>query len=519
MYSKNDTWLVVGKIIKIIKDHKLLLLSIAYLSTRLFNLTLLPIFNDEAIYLDWGYREISTGDLFLSLFDGKQPLLMWFFGLTQLIIKDPLWAGRLVSVFFGLLTLIGLWLLTVKLFNKKIALLTGIFYITCPLMLFYDRQALMESSQAAIGVWSLYWLVRFYQTKHNLFALYLGITLGLGFFIKSTSLIFALSICFLAVILSRKQKSIDRRKWFVGIAMSGLVAIGILLPLLVQKEFWMSWAMNNRYTLDLSQIISLPFAIWRHNLTGLVEISFWQLTPWLTILGFVGAAFLIYQKKDKQSFLGVWILFNLLILLIINRNMSARYVMPFLPMLTITSAWVLELIYKSKPVIGVVIISIGLIANIFLSWRLIFQPLYFLKNLQQVTTYSQYESYVSNWTSGFAVLPALDYIQEITNGNKAFVGVRLDSGNPESAIFVYLNRNHKLLPVYFDGQLFQSVQKGIDCIASDIPFYYISRDRQMAGMDRFLQEIKRFAKPEDLSSIGIYQLKPNCEGNTFYIES
>ena len=36
-----------------------------YVLFRLSNLTLLPIFNDEAIYLDWGWREThSAGNLY-----------------------------------------------------------------------------------------------------------------------------------------------------------------------------------------------------------------------------------------------------------------------------------------------------------------------------------------------------------------------------------------------------------------------------------------------------------------------
>src|SRR3989344_5533705 len=84
-----------------------------YLATRPINLTLMPIFIDEANYLDWGWRETHTPNfLFYSLYDAKPPLVMWLFGLSQSAISDPLLAGRLVTVLFGLATLLGLYLIS-----------------------------------------------------------------------------------------------------------------------------------------------------------------------------------------------------------------------------------------------------------------------------------------------------------------------------------------------------------------------------------------------------------------------
>ncbi len=55
------------------------LLFALFLFVRLVNLTALPIFNDEAIYVNWGQIMVNKpGFAFYSLFDGKQPLLMWY---------------------------------------------------------------------------------------------------------------------------------------------------------------------------------------------------------------------------------------------------------------------------------------------------------------------------------------------------------------------------------------------------------------------------------------------------------
>src|SRR3989344_9242851 len=99
-----------------------LFLIVLYFSTRLINLTILPIFTDEAIYIRWS--QIALADQqqrFISLYDGKQPLFVWLNMLTLKLPVDPLIAGRLVSVLAGFASLIGIIALSWRLFGKKAA--------------------------------------------------------------------------------------------------------------------------------------------------------------------------------------------------------------------------------------------------------------------------------------------------------------------------------------------------------------------------------------------------------------
>src|SRR3989344_5804660 len=55
-----------------------ILILILALGLRLYNLTYLPIFADEAIYIRWAQIMQAESTLrFLPLSDGKQPLFMW----------------------------------------------------------------------------------------------------------------------------------------------------------------------------------------------------------------------------------------------------------------------------------------------------------------------------------------------------------------------------------------------------------------------------------------------------------
>src|SRR3990167_10185942 len=101
---------------------------------RLYRLNLLPIFADEAIYVRWAQVMQAEPTLrFLPLSDGKQPLFMWLVIPFLKVFRDPLFAGRFVSVLTGIGILIGLITAVYLLFkSKKQALLAGLLFAVIP---------------------------------------------------------------------------------------------------------------------------------------------------------------------------------------------------------------------------------------------------------------------------------------------------------------------------------------------------------------------------------------------------
>ena len=89
---------------KLVKKEWLILLGIVilYLGLTTYNLTKLPIFVDEALYLRWS--QIAWKDAswrFISLTDGKQPFYIWFVIPFLKVFKDKeiliIGRGRLVG--------------------------------------------------------------------------------------------------------------------------------------------------------------------------------------------------------------------------------------------------------------------------------------------------------------------------------------------------------------------------------------------------------------------------------------
>ena len=87
---------------------RLKIVLILYLLITPIALTALPVFSDEAIYIHWA--QVATNEpskyAFLPMLDGKPPLHVWTLIPMLKIVQDPLLAGRLISVFIGLVNIV-----------------------------------------------------------------------------------------------------------------------------------------------------------------------------------------------------------------------------------------------------------------------------------------------------------------------------------------------------------------------------------------------------------------------------
>jgi len=477
---------------KLIRNHPLLVLSVIYFIFRIINLTKLPIFNDEAIYLDWGWKSLNTkAGLFYSLYDAKPPFLIWIFGIFEGITGNPLFAGRFVSVLAGLLTLIGIYKTAKHLGYEKLALLSSLFYVVIPLFAFFDRQALMESTITAAGIWSFYFFLQILETKKTKYSVFLGLVLGIGIFIKLQALVFLVTI--ILILIYKKQ--------FKPVIISVITVLLVLSPLLLQNAFWASFNSNNRFMLSIPEALAFPFALWIRNFLTTIDVSFFQLTPFI----FLSASYGIYLSlKGKKWVLPVFFLMNIIFIIFLGKALNTRYITAFLAPATIfTSQAILSFKKKFIGLIGIIAALPAIIMTTFL----IFSPLIYFNVLDKVTTFSQKSEYVTDWTSGYGIPEVVSYLQSQTKNTPIIVGVRVDAGNPESAMFTYFNGSDNVTPEYIDPKVLGPNILNYKCIESQTPIFFVARDGILNGLDKFFVEQKRFYKPEGSHFISIDTLK------------
>lgn len=480
-----------------------------YFVIRVVNLTNFPIFNDEAIYLDWGWRETHVpGYLYYSLYDAKQPLLMWIFGIAEQLLPDPLFAGRIVSVFTGFLTLFGIYKISKTLFNTKTALLSSLTYALVPLFSFYDRQALMESSISAVGIWSGYFFFNLSEKKDYKSAVFLGLIFGIGFFIKSSALVFLMSflisLIYLIKLVPRKIKILETA--FLTL----FVFLCTVLLLIINPQFWSTFHTNARFTLTFGEFLSFPVNIWMSSFVTHVKISFFYLTPLLFVTSLIGS-FLIFKKSSKHKLFLLYFFLSIFIATFSVKGGFDRYTVSFLPFLVICSSYLLiEIFDKNKIKEYIAILAHLIIPLILTLYQIINFPGYIL-TMGKISGYS-HSSYLNGFTSGYGVNEAVGYFENLSKKDKFVIGIAENTGNPESAFQIYFNKNKNAKVIYMDSKLLGADVNNYDCLSTGIKTYFVSRDNQQRGLEKFLEKITYFKNPYGTNWIGIYKLKENCKG-------
>jgi 4-amino-4-deoxy-L-arabinose transferase-like glycosyltransferase len=491
------------------------ILFAVYACVRIIHLTLLPIFNDEAIYLDWGWRETHTpGLLYYSLYDSKPPLLMWLFGLSESIVADPLFAGRFVSVLCGAVTLLGIYRITIRFFNPTIAILASLLYSIIPLYVFFDRQALMESALGAIGVWICYSLLQLWQTQKEKYIYYLGILLGVGFFIKFSAGVYiaALFLIYLARILKHKQNLMLIKQLSI---ISGVFCAVITL-LLINPEFWSTLPRNVQYSLTISELMYLPFATWIKNIQINILISFFYLTPFVFLTAAVGILVFLQKGTKIERLLAFWILLCLLIQTLLVRTSSQRYLVAFLPLLVIPSSYVLQKIFMKQKFLGLIICLVALGIPLFFTLELLIVPQDYIHIMSKLNKYSEI-GYITGQTSGYGIAEVKDYLDTRSKYQKIFVGLANNTGDPENALIVYYEKSNHITTGVLDGKDFGNALYNFDCLHFPVLFYYVSRNSELNGLEKFLVKTNTVHTPYSSYTLGIYTTKQPCRGKTLEI--
>ncbi len=492
-------------------------LIVVFFLLRLWNLTLLPIFNDEAIYIHWGIKELQSGNLYYSLYDSKQPLLMWFFAIFSTVSRDPLWGARLVSVLFGLVGTLGLFTLGKKFFSRTIGLWAVGLYMVIPIFSFFDRQALMETAVGVVGVWFVYFSLSYLQKPSTKHAVMLGILGGLGEFIKTSSLLFV--VAFIMVLLWKRKiwRNIRDISYFV---LSFVIVDSLLF---INPMFWQTLSSNSRYSLTIDEIMRFPIAVWYNNIEANGEIILFYLTP-LVVVGMFWGMRNIWLSKAQIKKLFLWLVFLPIILeTFLSKSSTQRYLVSFLPLLTICTAVGIDnflnlecgrLSCWGKK--AVVIMGISL-STVITSLQ-ISNPVSYFQLYSHLTRMSDIGGYLSTQNSGEGIARVVSFLKNKSSMQPIIVATTVNTGNPEDALYVYLSGDKNINFIYLDNRFLGIQLATIDCLSSSIPLYFISRDEQQGGMNQYLQQIESIHNPYGENRIGIYTLKQKCSGKTIRVD-
>lgn len=357
----------------------ILLLGVLYVSSRLVNLTKLPVFTDEAIYIRWS--QIGSHDAnwrFISLTDGKQPMFTWIMMIALRFIRDPLFAGRFVSVLAGAGSIIGIWFLAYELFqSKRIAFLSSFFYLIVPFSLLYDRMALYDSLVATFSIWNLYISIRLVREPRLDTALILGMTLGAGMLNKSSGF---LSLYLLPLTLFlfdfHSSKLLSRFYRWVSLALLAVVLSQVFYSVLRLSPFaHMIKQKDLVFLYAPKEWVVHPFRFFIGNSKGLFDWLIHYLTKPLFFVSLL-PLITLYRKPSSKLLLYAWCFIPFVGLALFGKVLYPRFILFMTMPLLILIAWVSDwwIRHFSKKIFGIVAMVTILIPSLYTDYFIMMEP-------------------------------------------------------------------------------------------------------------------------------------------------
>lgn len=399
---KQWKWIGIGMIVIILLGFFL----------RIYNLTILPIFVDEAIYVRWAQVMSSEATLrFLPLSDGKQPLFMWVLMFLIDSFSNPLFIGRLVSVASSLGTMFGIFVFSYLLFKNKLVSAVSVFlYSISPFSVFFDRMALVDSMLSMFGVWTAVFGFLTVKYKRLDYALITGFFLGFASLTKSPAIFFAILIPGFWLLVSWPKVWKERIKIFGKLATLLVVTYVLAYTMYGIQRLGPNFHLLSSRTGDYVLPISHLWTNFKDPLIPYLKdvgVWFWAMGPSmllpLTLLGmYVG-----FKKYFKETLiLSAWFFAPVLIQAEFARVFTARYIFFTLPYFFILSAMVFLSKKKMLKKTAVLFVVISIFQAIKFDHLLLTKP----ENAN--LTRGERSGYLEEWTAGQGIYEVSEFIKK-----------------------------------------------------------------------------------------------------------
>ena len=501
----------------------LTILVVLYFVTRLTNIMSLPLFTDEAIYVRWS--QIAKQDAawrFISLTDGKQPSFIWIAMNIMRVVSDPLLATRLVSVFAGFGTLIGIMLLSLELFKKKrtgsvmnrifghlledkiIGFVAGLLFILFPFALVMDRMAMYDSLVACIMVLALYSEVLLIRYVRLDIALLSGLVMGSAVLTKTSGFFSIYLLPFSLLLFDFRQKEWRRKltEWIVFVVIAVVLVFCMYSVLRLSPFFYIIDEKNALFVYPLSEWLMHPFEFLYGNFHALIEWFLIYIT--IPIVLFAVLSFFVGKNFREKLFLLIWFLAPFVALGLFGKTLYPRFIyfMTF-PVIILAAFAVTQLMqrFKSK-ILSIIIILLAGSFSIYTDYFILF-------NFSHAPIpQADLGQYINSWPAGGGTAEMVQFFNTQSKKGKIYVATQGTFGSlPTNTMEIYLgnNKNIETRGIYpLPSQLPADLKER----AKTMPVYYVFNDDENAPADWPLTPVGKYRKGSGDRHLSIYQINP-----------
>lgn len=475
-----------------------LLISAIYILFRLPNLTLQPIFADEAIYIRWAQIMRAEPTLrFISVMDGKTPLFMWILMPFLKIFDDPLFAGRLVSVLSGYLTMLGVFFLGWRAFNLKAAFGGAFLVAITPFMVFFDRMALVDSMLAAFSIWSLNLALLLIKHMRLDLAMFLGYSLGAALLTKSTGMFNIITLPLTLAIFNWAKSQREQRflrifgLWTVAV----IIAFAMYNILRLGPGFSQINSRNQDYVFSPIELVGRPLDPFLPHLDNLINWFPLFFTWPILILVILGVS-LVFVKRQKYGLaILLWSLIPLIIQMSLLKVFTARYILSSIPPLLCLGAWAMVWINEKVKINNRILIpsllAVLLILPVNFNYYLLTDP------AKSPLPLDERRGYLEDWTAGYGMKEISEFLMEKSKQGTVIVGTEGYFGTLPDGLQIYLDKyNHQTNPdkkvIIIGGSATISAQ--IRDAAKTNRTYFVSNKSRLYELSNDVKLLKEYPK-------------------------
>jgi 4-amino-4-deoxy-L-arabinose transferase-like glycosyltransferase len=483
------------------------LIVVLFFAFRLPNLTLQPIFADEAIYIRWAQVMRAEPTLrFLPLSDGKTPLFMWLMIPLFKVFEDPLFAGRFLSIMAGLFTLVGVYLLGKKVFSETIGIWAAFLYAIVPYTVFFDRMALVDSMLAAFTIWIIYLTIWLVELKRLDLAMFLGFFLGGAILTKTPALINLVLLPMSLLVFNFKSKKIEYLKlfalWFVAI----FIATVIYNILRLGPNFHMLSARNSDYVFPISRLLSSPLDPFIPHLKQYGDWLIKMMTIPVLIFLITGTWVVIKKMNRLGIVILLWVTIPLGIFMSLLQTFTARYLLFTIPIFLIIAGFginnFLNRIADKRKVMVVILVATLLATPLYFNYYLLTDP------AKAPLPADERRGYLEDWTAGYGLKEIASFLINEKKQGSIVVGTEGYFGTLPEGLQIYLDKSG--IPI-IGGQATVSAQ--VREAAIENKAYFVGNKNRLPARLENAKFIKEYTKavpradyPQD--AIVLYQIFP-----------
>lgn len=509
-------------------------ITLIYFALRLPNLTLQPIFADEAIYIRWAQVMKAEPTLrFLPVSDGKTPLFMWVMIPFFKLFENPLFAGRILSVLAGFGTLTGIFVLGFRFFNLRVGLIGAFLMAITPYIVFFDRMALVDSMLSMFSIWSLIISLHLIRFPRIDLAMLLGYIMGAGLLTKPPGFFSVITVPITLILLDWKDKNRQTKflklfgLWVIAI----LITFGIYNILRLGPGFNSLNSRNQDYVFSPTDLVGRPLDPFIPHLRDIAEWFPKLLTPPILVLVVAGILLallgIIKFLKERQLNLEnehssstnrnalvilLWSLIPMAIQMALLKTFTARYILFTIPPLLVLASWSLDsflsnLKTKKSYVYPVAILLLVLFPMIF-NYSLLTDPS--KANLPK----NERRGYLEDWTAGYGLKDIANFLDEQSRKGLVVVGTEGSFGTLPDGLQIHLDKNRQVIVI--GGKATISAQLR-DTAKEHQTFFVANRSRYKYFADD-LELIKEYPKVSsqgrEQDSILLFKVLPENESTS-----